>query len=192
MNYNSVLCVGDSITFGSRDDKNSNYPLEMEAILEEKAGGMWLCVGDGICGETSVDLIRRFYKLVSGFPRVYEVCLFEGVNDAKDEKNTLPEIYSKNMEHCIKVCKILGKKLFLGTIPEKNGNLAPSYGKNTNDRVKKYNHELELLAQKYDLELVDLSALPKECYADGIHFNNSGHREIARRFSEAILKERGI
>ena len=143
MNYNSVLCVGDSITFGSRDDKGSNYPLEMESILEEKAGELWICIGDGICGETSSDLVHRFYKLISlYYPKIYEICLFEGVNDAKDEKNTLPEIYSKNIEHCIKICKIFGKKLFLGTIPEKKGILAPSYGKNTNKRVEKYKQSL--------------------------------------------------
>ena len=191
MNYNIILCLGDSITFGSRDSKGSTYPLEMEEILENKAGGIWICIGEGICQETSRDLIRRFYHILNKYPKAYEVCLFEGINDAKDENNTLPETYRKNIEHCIKACKILGKKLFLGNIPIKKGFLAPSYSSKTNARVKQYNQELKKLAKKYQLALVDLSDLPEEFYADGIHFNNNGHREIAQRFAAAILKERG-
>lgn len=191
MNFNIVLCIGDSITNGARDDKKSTYPLEMETILENSVGGMWICLNEGINGETTCDIVKRFYSLLKKYPEAQEVCFFEGVNDSKDNKNTPVDTFKKNLEHCIKASIVRQKKLFVGTIPYQKGILAPSYNKATNERVNLYNKEINRLCEKYSLPKVELSDLDETLYSDGIHLNNKGHIEIAKRFAQAILKERG-
>ena len=38
MIWNEILCLGDSITFGSRDEYKRSYPDELGKILTEKTG----------------------------------------------------------------------------------------------------------------------------------------------------------
>lgn len=195
MLYNRILCIGDSITFGSRDTKASTYPLEMEGILEKTVGGAWVCLNYGICGETTVDIVKhRFYETVHKHDKIPEICFFEGFNDAKDPGTPI-ETYRKNIEHCIKVALSDGRKLFLGTIPSHTGPLAPDYSARCNERIHQYNPEVRALSQdsryKGGVILVELEDIDKSHYADGVHLKNEGHVEIAKRFANAILLDRG-
>jgi len=190
MIFNILLCVGDSITYGSRDEKGSSWPFEIESILKKEAGGTWIALNEGKNGETTSNLVRRFYQTVRKYPEAYEICMFEGMNDAKDEISTSPAMYKRNIEHCINCVITQQKKLLLGTIPKQNGLLAPNYSRRTNERINEYNKIIRYLSEKYTIPFVELSDLEKEMYADGIHLSNKGNVETAKRFAKMILEDR--
>ena len=58
MIWNEILCVGDSITYGARDEQKRSFPAELAKIMTDKTGEFFVCHNHGICGETSSDLLR--------------------------------------------------------------------------------------------------------------------------------------
>lgn len=190
--YGFILAVGDSLTYGSRDEYRRDYPFYLSQMLSEHFGQDWVAIAEGKPGETSSELATRIYKVVRSYPECFEVVVLVGTNDAKDDIAHPPAVYKENIEHILRVCRACKKKVYLCTIPDMVGFGAPDYSVRSQQRIKEYNAVLEELAQKYQnvVKLVDLRGIPEEYYADGVHFNSMGYREVARRVMRAILEER--
>lgn len=182
MIWNEIICLGDSITFGARDEFDRSYTSELPPILLNITNEHWICHNYGVNGETSSNLLRRAWKNVSSHPQAKIVCLMIGTNDTK-----LPmpiEIYKDNLSQIINICKIQGKFILIGTLPPLN--LNPNYRDNL-DFINKYNDIIRELSDIYKIELVDFSGIEKYLI-DGVHFGNEGYKEIAKIWSKSILK----
>lgn len=186
----TILCLGDSITFGARDEYKRSYPAELSFLLSENKQ-KWICVNRGIEGETSAELLRRLYGEIKACPDAFEVCLLTGTNDARDRIG--PEVYERNLKQILDALVFFSKFVYLGLLPEKKGSGAPDYPNEMMKWLEIYNGILESLAPRYDrqVKVVDLTYLPESVYADGIHFKNAGHRMIAEKFFKAIKERRG-
>lgn len=190
--YGTILCLGDSLTHGARDEYYRCYPMELSDLLGEIFGQDWVCAEEGVNGETSADILRRSLSVVKRYPEAYEMILLCGMNDTKDSVATPPEVYRRNVEGIIRIARVYGKETILCTIPDLRGFGAPDYSQESAKRLKQFNRVVEEIAEERALVLVDLRGMGPECYADGVHLTNVGNREVARRIAVEIIAKRGF
>ncbi len=190
MVYGFILCIGDSLTYGSREDYGRDYAFYLGKILSEKYGQGWVAIAEGLPGETSSELATRVYKTIKKYPECYEVVFLTGTNDSKDNIITPAKIYRENIEQILRVARICKKKIYLCTIPDMVGFGCPDYTVRSADRIKEYNKVIESMIKEDGTKLVELRGLGEERYSDGVHLNSSGYEEVARRVAEVIISER--
>jgi len=190
MVYGFILCVGDSLTYGSREDYGRDYAFYLSKILSEKYKQGWVAIAEGLPGETSSELATRTYKTLKQYPECYEVVFLTGTNDSKDNIITPIKIYRENIEQILRIAKICKKKLYLCTIPDMVGFGCPDYTVRSADRINEYNKVIESIVKEDGVKLVELRGLGKELYADGVHLNSLGYEEIASRVAKVIISER--
>ena len=190
MIYGTIICLGDSLTEGSRDEYQRGYPVELELELYRRHGQTWNCVNAGIAGQISIQIYKRAYAVCKSHPEAAEIILLFGTNDSKIQIRTPLEIYKEHVEATIRCALRWGKYVYLCTIPMLDGFGAPDFCDNT--LIKKYNDILFVVAKANPLlvELVSMNFLSEDCYSDGVHLNNKGYKEIAYRLANAIETQR--
>tara|TARA_B110000444_G_scaffold197155_1_gene187950 strand:- start:1898 stop:2455 length:558 start_codon:yes stop_codon:yes gene_type:complete len=182
MIWNEIICLGDSITYGARDEYDRSYTSELPSILENITKELWVCHNYGINGETSSNLLRRTWRNISSHHQAKIVCLMIGTNDTKIP---MPEeIYEDNLKQIINICKIQGKFVLIGTLPPLS--LNPNY-RNNLEYIEKYNSIIKKLAKNHKIELAEFDDI-SEYLIDGVHFGNAGYKKIAEIWSKSILK----
>ena len=65
MNWETLLCLGDSITFGARS--YFGYPEIAGNILEEKLSKSWNIINHSTNGFTTIDLIRSLNPVLTNY-----------------------------------------------------------------------------------------------------------------------------
>jgi len=191
--FGTIICLGDSLTHGARDDYGRCYPMELSDMLWSAYGQRWLCAEEGVNGERSSDVLRRSLSVIKRYPEAGEVVLLCGTNDSKDCFNTPPDIYKKNMEGILRVAAMHDKEVLLCYLPDLNGFGAPDYSQDSPKRILEFNKKIaELIEENTNIvkQTVDLRGIPADYYADGVHFKNKGHVEIARRVFWALEGKR--
>ena len=188
MIYGTVLCLGDSLITGARDE----FGLSVARILGDDLSvddQMWIAVDEGVNGETSGDLLRRAYRVVRSYPEARDVVLCVGMNDAKTPG--LPsDIFRRNYEELLRTLAILGKHCYACLIPPRDGFGAPDYIENR--FLERYNQIIEELATRdsHSVSVVDLTSIPSRLRADGVHFNFGGDTWAAKKIAAAIMSAR--
>jgi lysophospholipase L1-like esterase len=184
-----LLCCGDSLTFGARDEFSLSYPRILGRLLSKKHSQSWVCVERGINGEKSGDFLRRFYGIVHEFENASQVLVWIGTNDAKHPALP-PDIYEENIREIVTACKFAGKPLLLGTLPERHGFGAPDFI--DNKAINEYNKRLQRIVEGETyptVQLVKLDDIPVKYKCDGVHHTFEGNIWIAKRFQEVIEKQ---
>jgi len=186
MIYNTILCLGDSLTFGARDEYQRGYPAELARLLnEEDSGQFWITINEGKSDERSNGLLRRLVKTLKIYPEAYVVLLEIGTNDTLD---FVPlDIYEDTIFQIIKTCQCFGKRVILGSLISLCGLGLLSYSKQGAKLLEEYNIVLKKMASKLHLPFVDLTSL-KKLRIDRCHFNNKGYKEMAKLYKKAILE----
>ena len=189
MIYGTVLCVGDSLLTGARDEVGLSVPhflSEELSVMDQE----WVAVDEGVNGETTGTLLRRFYRTVRAYPEAPDVVLCVGTNDAKGE-GVPAEYFCSGYCALLKTTMILKKHCYACTIPERNGYGAPDYI--NNGMIRAYNGVIKDLVEgfwKSTATLVDLRKVPAACRDDGVHFNLEGDKWAATKIASVILKTR--
>ena len=155
MNWETLLCLGDSITFGARS--YCAYPDYAGAALEKALKNHWQVVTYAVNGHTAMDLQRL---MTADFANIKQfdagvVSLLIGTNDIK--KNTPISDYEIAYRQILLKIKLLapGKRIFMIKIPHFPAGLAYPYTFEMNDTIKIYNQLLEKLATDYKARLVE-------------------------------------
>jgi lysophospholipase L1-like esterase len=181
MIWNEILCLGDSLTYGARDEFGRSFPVELASMLGEKTGEFYVCHNHGINGETSSDLLRRAWNILKSNRSCKIATLLIGTNDTK-----LPmpiEIYEDNMRQLISSIKANGMRPIIATLPPLK--FSPYYAENRHF-TETYSNVVRKLANEYNLLICDLGDM-EDYLIDGVHFGNKGYTEIASRFCDIIL-----
>jgi acyl-CoA thioesterase I len=186
--YGSIICLGDSLTQGSRDELGRGYPVELELLMYKRHRQNWNCVNAGIAGETSIEVYKRAYNVLKSHPEAAEMVLLVGTNDTKVQWKTPPDRYAEHVEAILRCADRWGKISYLCLIPDLRGFGAPDFC--SHELIDRYNEKLQTLAQEWGNRLVDLRGMPDFMYADGVHMNNAGYKEIALRVAEVIEEHR--
>jgi|TARA_R110000782_G_scaffold53845_2_gene114261 lysophospholipase L1-like esterase len=181
MIWNEILCLGDSITFGARDEYKRSFPAELGQLLTKETNECYICHNCGISGETSSELLKRAWGNTKSHSNSKIMTLLIGTNDT--QINTPEDIYEDNLKQIISMSKIHGMHVIVGTLPTLA--FTPLYLSNTNN-IEKYNKIIHNLSKSMGFNICDLSGLEKY-YIDGVHFTHKGNIEIAKRFMETIL-----
>jgi len=185
MIWNEIVCLGDSITYGARDEYGRSYPAELSKTLTENTGEFYYCHNYGVCGETSSDLLRRAWKNISSHKGSKIMLLMIGTNDT--QASISPDIYEDNLRQIISIASIHGMTTIVATLPELD--FTPLYLKNKNF-IKQYNKVIRKLSRELSFKICDMTGI-ESFYIDGVHFKHVGNLEIANRFYETILKLQG-
>lgn len=188
MIYGTVLCLGDSITFGARSEYTRAYPEELAKLMTEHYDQNWSTINAGINGQTSVDILRRTFPTVGSFagqPGAKIGCLMAGTNDSKNPDYPL-DLYKDNMRQMINIFRRHDLRLLIGTLPPIKGDEMPCFfTRESNEWIQKANVVIRELADEYTLPLVDFSDM-EEYLIDGVHLNYAGYLKMAHRWFKAI------
>jgi len=187
--YEVVLCLGDSLTYGSRDEYGKGYPQYLGEYLS-RDGVETVTVNEGVPGETSSDILRRAYRVASSYPDAKEVVVQFGTNDAKDEVATPVEVFRQNLLGVHRALAVNGKRMYMCTIPDLVGRIMPNYTAAGIGRIAEYNRVIEGFCGLGKAVMVEWRGVDASMYSDGVHFNSRGYTELATRVGNAILAAR--
>ncbi len=190
MNWETILCIGDSITIGARS--YLGYPEYLGHYLQAKTGANWNVINHAVSGYTCRDICRHLnnnYPMVDlQKPSVATILI--GTNDVKQE--TKLDAFGIAYEALIVKTKLLvpHNHIFLIKIPLLGVGVKYPYTFSMNEVIPKYNKVITELAKKYDLRTISLNTEPVEFY-DGVHLNEAGSRSYAKQILKTILLEKG-
>jgi lysophospholipase L1-like esterase len=191
--FNTILCIGDSLTYGARDEYRRGYPIELSQILNDYCDNkqFWVCINEGISGERSADILRRAPDIMYKYGNdVYVAIIQAGTNDTLDKVPV--EIFRDNMFQLIRTVQLIkpvngGRKVILGSLISLEGIGLMSYTNDGHKILLKYNEVLKDLSRELNIPLVDLRCLEKY-RNDKCHLTNEGYREMAKLYFEEIKK----
>jgi len=186
-----ILCIGDSLTFGARDEYGLHYPELLSRKLSEKYDQWWSAVNHGISGETTAQILRRCLGHVRAYPEAADVFLWAGFNDAKTNVATPPDLYKENMESMIRSILFRDRACYVFQLPLMEGFGAPDFM--DNDLIRAYNDKLLALNIKYMKHRFTLLSAPlkAEHRNDGVHLTHAGNHVVAETAMRGIETMRG-
>jgi len=185
MNYQNVLCLGDSQTFGART--YGCYPLHLARILSQKSRYQWRAINRSRNGATARDLWFRVNEEIDTVLDTYQACLLIGTNDVGEDKDEdLFAEYYRQILRTLLVKKY--KSVFCGSIPPVFADGHAFFSRETCERRERFNVRLRsVVAEHTEVSLVPLDHLENDCYVDPVHFNERGNLAVAEAFAAAIL-----
>ena len=165
----TIICFGDSLTFGTGAGKGMDYPSQLAKMLRKPV------INEGVPGDTTARALGRLYRdVLSKNPDVVLITL--GGNDLK---NGVPKKFAlDNLKMIVKSIQERGAKVIIGglKIPDMDRGFGDGY---------------EELAKQTGATLIPniyegIMGNP-QLMSDPIHPNDSGYRIMARRFYDALV-----
>ena len=191
MNWETLLCLGDSITFGARS--YFGYPEIAGNILEEKLSKSWNIINHSTNGYTTIDLIRSLNPVLTNYKQEFPsiITIMIGTNDIKN--NTSIENFIIAYRQIILKAKLMAvnSNIALFKIPRFTNKVFYPYHFEMNDEVKLFNEAIEELAKENGLRTIDL-VLDEEDFFDGVHFSPKGSLNAGMQLASFILKDKGF
>ena len=189
MNWETILCLGDSITIGSRS--YLGYPEYCSAELAEETTKSWNVVNCAVSGFTVIDLVRHvdlnWTNIKDQEPLLASIMI--GTNDLKS-KTPIEEFEIAYTLLVLKTKLLTGSKhIILNKIPLLQSGVMLPYNLEMNETVHSYNEFIEQLAQKEDLIL---NSMPEsnDLFLDGVHLNDVGSKIWGKKLANRILELR--
>ena len=59
-----ILCLGDSLTNGARNEYYRDYTLELNYLIKNKKKADNICINESVNGETSSEILKRAIKIL--------------------------------------------------------------------------------------------------------------------------------
>ncbi len=191
MNWETLMCLGDSITIGARS--YCGYPEYAGNLLEKELGNHWNVINHSVSGYTAMDLNRyiavNFRNLSYFNPSIVTVLV--GTNDIKG--NTSAENYEIAYNQILIKAKLLAmkKNVLIIKIPYFPPKIMYPYNYSMNEKIGEYNELLELMAARHNLRITEF-ILSDEDFFDGVHLNEQGSKNVGAQLSKFILADKGI
>lgn len=185
--YDSIVCLGDSITFGQFLTQVAWPKLVVGHTL----------LNAGVSNETTRNGLERFPRDVQQVGPKAVIIQF-GLNDCNrwESDRGLPRVslaaYVANLEEMVQRCRVFGIRPFLCTLtPTRKSD------RHTAD-AEEYDSALRDVASRKGVELIDVRTVfrawqdPPESdwtdlvLPDGVHLNEAGHRAFASTVQHAL------
>jgi lysophospholipase L1-like esterase len=191
MNWETLVCFGDSLTIGART--YLGYPEYTGHFLQERIGNSWNVLNIAVSGFTARDLLRKITaesNIISiNKPNFFTLLI--GTNDLK-APTSLDDF---RIAYDLLVLKILllmqHKNGILILIPSIQKGVKHPYKYEMNSKIPEYNNVILELGQKYDLEVLALD-LNEDDFFDGVHLNKQGGIYAGIQIANFILEEKGL
>tara|TARA_R110000851_G_scaffold212170_6_gene364851 strand:- start:3196 stop:3762 length:567 start_codon:yes stop_codon:yes gene_type:complete len=179
--WNEILCLGDSITYGARDEYGRSYPAELGKILTEENKEFYFCHNCGVNAETSSDVLKRAWNTIKSHSNSKIMLLMIGTNDTQAGIPT--EVYEDNLRQIISIGRVFGMHIIVGYLPQLG--FTPLYLIN-NHLIDEYNSSILKLSKSLKFDTCDFSGTEKH-YVDNVHYTNEGYKEVATIWAKKIL-----
>ncbi|MBL7912533.1 MAG: SGNH/GDSL hydrolase family protein [Bacteroidia bacterium] len=189
MNWETLLCVGDSITIGSRS--YFGYPEYCANFLAKKTNKSWNVLNHAVAGFTTIDLARSidksFANLKDAKPDIATILI--GTNDLKS--NLLPEMFKIAYEQLVVKVQLIVRtnNIMLIEIPKLTDGVMLPYNIEMNKTIIEYNKIVQEIANKNKLIYVQINSNVNHFY-DGVHLNETGSEYFGSELADRILKLR--
>jgi lysophospholipase L1-like esterase len=185
MNYQNLLCLGDSQTFGART--YGCYPIHLGRQLRSASPYEWRVVNWSVNGYTARDLWLLLNQRIDTLPDTYQACLLIGTNDVGQNSDLdLFEEYYRQIVLALCVRKF--KAILCGEVPPIHSDGHVFFSKQCADSRTAYNERVRRVTAEFAAaKFVASPELPRDCYEDPVHFNERGNAAVAAAFCEAIL-----
>ncbi len=180
-----ILCVGDSLTFGARDEYHRSFPVHLSKLYHDNKKQDVFCVNHAISGETSGQLLRRVYFNSNSCTKAKVALLMIGTNDSF-LPNTL-EYYADNLRQICMMLKSNHQTLGMGILPPMIGPGLANYPYDGQQLVNGYNEVILETAKKFNALTCDFRDM-HELIIDTVHFGNEGYCEMAKRWFNVLEK----
>ena len=191
MNWETLLCLGDSITIGARS--YLGYPEYTGVLLEKHLGNRWNIVNHATCGHTAIDLHRSitnyFTDLQCFNPSLLTILI--GTNDLK-APSTVENYRIAYRQVLLKASLMVNSAyIFLIKIPKLPAVVKYPYRFEMNHKIDQFNAVIEELAEAYGHKVVEINLTEAELF-DGVHLNERGAKSFAKQLTNFILYDKGI
>lgn len=191
MNWESLLCMGDSITRGART--YLGYPEMTAHLLHRSTSVHWSAWNFAWNGYKAIDLLRAVDEQGADLVRFNaSLCsIMIGTNDAKE--NTPPELYAIAVEQLVLKARLLAQNrhVMVLAIPALEVGMSLPYTNSMNDRIVDLNARLETIAADQECAFFRMQR-GQDDFVDGVHLNVRGVLNFAKQLSERILRDRGL
>ena len=190
MNWETLLCLGDSLTFGARS--YLGYPEICADLLSKKLNKHWNVINHATNGYTTIDLLRSLDKSWSSLkahqPSLITIMI--GTNDVKN--NTADHNFSSVFSLLITKVKLLAtnNNILVFKIPPLMPGVFYPYNFSMNDKINNLNKVIESHSNQHQIRTLELMLQADDFY-DGVHFGEVGSHNAANQLSNFILKDKG-
>jgi lysophospholipase L1-like esterase len=191
MNWESLLCLGDSITYGARS--YLGYPEYTGNLLSEALSKHWNVINHANNGSTAADLSRsvsnNFMNLKGFAPGVSTILI--GTNDAKagtpveDFEIALRQIVIKSIH------LTANSNVILFELPHFREGIMYPYQLSMNASIDGLNAAIRSVAADFKIRTFSFETAPDQFY-DGVHLTDVGSKAWATQLSSFILSDRGL
>jgi lysophospholipase L1-like esterase len=176
-----IVCFGDSITYGAKVDGhswvfflNENHP-EIDFV------------NTGRSGRRTADK-KELLPVLEKYPSADKYLIFLGVNDLKDGNDSMVNNNVENMKWMVAEIRKVNPKAQIVLLAPTDINLKTmdsvnvkkKYNQNTKTSLRHLRKSYHKLAKDQELGFISLlHAVSKPNYADGLHPDLAGQKEIA-------------
>jgi lysophospholipase L1-like esterase len=191
MNWETLVCFGDSITFGARS--YLGYPELCGHLLSNKLDKRWNVINHATNGFTTIDLVRSvnsvFSEIKNTYPSIITVMI--GTNDIKNG-TALADFKIAYNQLMIKLGLLaVNRNVLVLKIPPLTQKVFYPYTFAMNEQINVFNQLIEEIAVHYNFRSFDLSFV-EEDFFDGVHLSKLGVESVSRQLAEFILKDKGF
>jgi acyl-CoA thioesterase I len=164
----TIICFGDSLTFGTGAGKGMDYPSQLAKMLRKPV------INQGIPGDTTASALGRLYRdVLSKNPAVVLITL--GGNDLKNGVSR--DFAFDNLKMIVESIQERGAKVIIGGL--KIPDVDRGFGKAYEELAKQTG--ATLIPNIYEGIMGN-----RQLMSDPIHPNDAGYRIIAERFYSAL------
>lgn len=188
--HKQVVCFGDSITHGAQVDGHSwVYFLSREHPKID-------FVNAGRNGRKTADK-EQLLPVLKKYPDANYYMIFLGVNDLKDGNDSMVNSCVENMQWMIDEIRKVNSKAQIIILAPSDINLetmndlnrGKKYNENTKQSLHKLEKKYEELAEAQHTGFISLlHVVSKPNYADGLHPNVEGQKQIAKAVWKGLKK----
>lgn len=204
----TILCYGDSNTYGLKSDLISRYPRNVRwtGILQEKLGKDYYVIEEGLGGRTTVwdDPVEehkngKTYLLpcLESHKPLDLVILMLGTNDLKGRFGVTPYDVGVSMENLVKTIKKsesgidfeTPRILLVTPVPIHSVGRAEDLDQMIPDmerRSQALAYYYERIAQREGIFYLNPEGLVEVNEIDGIHYTEKGHAQMAELMEQKI------
>lgn len=185
MNWETIMCFGDSITIGSRS--MLAYPEYCGYFLSKSTNKKWNVINHAKAGYKTIDLARsineNFFNLKNCNPEIATIMI--GTNDLKSN-SSIEDFKIAYNQVLIKVRLIVGNSnIILFKIPTLVEGVMLPYKIEMNERMKEFNDYIQSVGDKEGLLVEEFIVNPDDFY-DGVHLNATGSRNWGKQIAKLI------
>jgi len=185
-----VVCFGDSITYGAQVDGHSwVYFLSQDHPEVD-------FVNAGRSGRKTADK-AELLPVLEKYPNANDYLIFLGVNDLKNGNDSMINSCVENMQWMINEIKKVNNKAKIVILAPSDINLQTmneinkkkEYNENTKESLHKLEQLYKQLASTEHTSFISLlHVVSKPNYADGLHPNIAGQKEIEKAVWKGLNK----